>query len=484
MIRNDKKLISLSIILLSLWGIIYWDALVGMESIWRRSDTFAHGYFIFPIVLWLFWRDRAYLLNSNAHTSWLPLPVIAGSLFVWLFSYAADINVLGQLSAVVTLVCIIWLLLGNKLAWHYKFPLAYLIFLVPMGENLIPDLQDITAWFTVAFLKIHGIPVFRDGLYIQVPSGLFEVAVACSGIRYLIASVAVGTLFAYLSYRSFKKQILFIIFAFLLPILANGIRAYMIVIIAHYSDMKYATGADHLVYGWVFFGFVIMLMFWVGGKFSDPELTDKDLAENAKINANIEKYSYPLIGAAAILLITSQILRLNIPVTITPAAPQKSISTFPVSKSQDWGITYTHPLAQSFVFTEDNIEVYRAVFANKQTVGEMITYENFLYNHDRWTIIDREAIEFNGHKAKYLLLRNIVGRERVVVYWYRVGNDVVLSNNLVKINQVVALFLKPSAQSEIIAFSAIGDEASKLFDKILKRAPAIEEHFINIKAVD
>lgn len=121
-----------------------------------------------------FWRDRAYLLHSKTQTSWFALPFVIGSLVVSLFAYAADINVLGQLSAVTCLISLIWLLLGNKLAWHYKFPLAYLIFLVPMGENLIPELQDITAWFTVAFLKLHGIPVFRDGLYIQIPNGLLK----------------------------------------------------------------------------------------------------------------------------------------------------------------------------------------------------------------------------------------------------------------------------------------------------------------------
>ncbi len=47
--------------------------------------------------------------------------------------------------------------------------------------------------------------------------------------------------------------------------LANTLRAYIIVMLGHFSDMKVATGADHLIYGWVFFGLVMFLLFWIGG---------------------------------------------------------------------------------------------------------------------------------------------------------------------------------------------------------------------------
>ncbi len=57
---------------------------------------------------------------------------------------------------------------------------------------------------------------------------------------------------------------LFVLASILFPIVANWLRAYMIVMIAHLSEMKYATGVDHLIYGWVFFGFVMLILFWIG----------------------------------------------------------------------------------------------------------------------------------------------------------------------------------------------------------------------------
>jgi exosortase len=67
---------------------------------------------------------------------------------------------------------------------------------------------------------------------------------ACSGVRYLISSVTLGCLYAYLTYQSTKKRLLFIAVSIVVPIIANGLRAYMIVMIGHLSGMELATGGD------------------------------------------------------------------------------------------------------------------------------------------------------------------------------------------------------------------------------------------------
>ena len=121
-----------------------------------------------------------------------------------------------------------------------------------------------TANFTVFALRLTGIPVYREGLFFTLPSGSWSVVEACSGLRYLIASLTLGLLYAYLTYRSFARRAIFIAFSVIVPIVANWLRAYMIVMIGHLSSMKYAVGVDHLIYGWLFFGVVMLILFWVG----------------------------------------------------------------------------------------------------------------------------------------------------------------------------------------------------------------------------
>jgi EpsI family protein len=122
----------------------------------------------------------------------------------------------------------------------------------------------VTADFTVAMLQTTGIPVYREGMFFSIPSGDWSVVEGCSGLRYLIASVTLGVLYAYLTYRSWKRRLLFTLAAIVVPIFANSGRAYIIVMIAHLSDMKLAMGVDHYIYGWVFFGLVMLLLFWIG----------------------------------------------------------------------------------------------------------------------------------------------------------------------------------------------------------------------------
>ena len=135
---------------------------------------------------------------------------------------------------------------------------------MPFGEALIPPLIDFTADFTVTALQLTGIPVYREGSFFTIPSGNWSVVEACSGLRYLIASFTLGALYAYLTYRSLKRRLIFIALSVIVPIIANGVRAYLIVMTGHLSDMSLAVGIDHLIYGWVFFGLVMLLLFWAG----------------------------------------------------------------------------------------------------------------------------------------------------------------------------------------------------------------------------
>ena len=129
------------------------------------------------------------------------------------------------------------------------FPLAFLVFAVPFGRALVPALMQVTADITVTALKWTGVPVFRQGMLLSIPGGDFEVARACSGLNYLMTGVVLGTLYAYLTYTDWRKRVAFVAVTVAVLIVANGIRAYLTVAIAHWSDMRYGTGYDHIVFG-------------------------------------------------------------------------------------------------------------------------------------------------------------------------------------------------------------------------------------------
>lgn len=248
---------------------LFREAFAGMYGIWMRSDTFAHGILVPPIVLWLVWRRRAELaaIAPQPQPWLLPLLLVAGA--GWLVGALATVNAATQFFATAMLVLAVPAVLGLAVARALLFPLAFLFFMVPVGEFLLPLLMELTADFTVAALRLSGVPVYREGLQFVIPTGYWSVVEACSGVRYLIASFMVGSLFGYLNYTSARRRWIFAGVSIVVPILANWVRAYMIVMLGHLSGNRIAVGVDHLIYGWVFFGIVIGLMFFIGARWSE-----------------------------------------------------------------------------------------------------------------------------------------------------------------------------------------------------------------------
>ena len=263
--RKTLLLLLLTIAWVLFW---YWDTALAMVAISARSDTYAHAFIVPPISLWLIWRrrnDLARLRPEPTHWFILPLGVIT---LLWLMGELTAVNALTQFALVATLILAIASILGTRISNQIAFPLAFLLFSVPVGDFMLPRLMEWTAWFTVLALRASGIPVYQEGFQFVIPTGNWSVVDACSGVRYIIASVTVGTIFAYLNYVTLRRRLAFIAVSFIVPVVANWLRAYMIVMIGHLSGNKLAAGVDHLIYGWVFFGIVIITMFAIGAKWS------------------------------------------------------------------------------------------------------------------------------------------------------------------------------------------------------------------------
>jgi exosortase A len=329
--RWPQTLGLLLVLLLAILG-LYHQTATGMVAIWSRSETYAHGFVVPLISLWLIWRIRhslAVLQPKPAPLAWL---LILGAAALWLAGDLVAVNSVTQFALVALLVLSVPAVLGWQLAWAMAFPLGFLFFAVPFGDFLLPTFMDWTADFTVLALRATGIPVYRENLHFVIPSGSWSVVEACSGIRYLIASVTVGSLFAYLSYRSLTKRLVFVGVAILVPLVANWLRAYMIVMIGHLSGNELATGVDHLIYGWVFFGIVILVMLLIGARWADAPAPEGAPLSGKPAKASVNGSS---AGATRSLAIAAGVALL---VAASPHAAQRllalGVNTQPVQVAQ------------------------------------------------------------------------------------------------------------------------------------------------------
>jgi exosortase A len=307
--------------------VLYRETFAAMVAIWSRSDTFAHAFLVPPIVLWLVWRRRADLGALVPQPQPWTLVPVALAAAGWLVGDLAGVNALTQICATTILVLAVPTVLGWGVARAIAFPLAFMFFMVPIGEFAMPVFMQWTADFTVTSLRLLGVPVYREGLNFVIPSGSWSVVEACSGIRYLIASFMVGTLFGYLQYRSMRRRILFALVSLAVPIVANWARALMIVLLGHFSGNRIAAGVDHLIYGWLFFGVVIGLMFFVGSRWTEsPRPTSKQVAARGGTDAGARHWFAAAalvlaVGVPAVVAWRLHAAPASVPVLALPALP-------------------------------------------------------------------------------------------------------------------------------------------------------------------
>jgi exosortase A len=279
-----RPLFQLALAWAALFGLT-WRDWAEMAHQWWDVSTYNHILLVPPILAWLV-RQRWPELRKLVPQAWWPgLALGAAGLVCWLAGTALGINTASQLGAVVLLQAAVAVVLGPRIVAALLFPLAYMVFLVPFGDELIPALQAITAEMAVALTHASGVPAVIEGVFIDTPVGLFEVAEACSGVKFLVAMIALGTLVAHLCFASWKRRAAFMAVAVVVPVLANGVRAWGTIYIAQSQGIAFAAGFDHVVYGWIFFALVMALVLGVSWRFFDRS-PDDPLIDAAAIEAS------------------------------------------------------------------------------------------------------------------------------------------------------------------------------------------------------
>lgn len=256
-----------------------------MARQWWDISTYNHILLIPVLLGWMTVQRAPELAKLTPRPWWPALALFGAAAFLWLLGAFTGLSTAAQLGAVGMLASAVPAVLGLRVAVGLLFPLCYMALLVPFGDELVPTLQMVTAGLVIMLVRLSGIPAFIDGVFIDTPAGLFEVAEACSGVKFLIAMIAFGLLVANICFRRWPRRVAFFAFCLAVPVLANGVRAWATVFAAQYVGAERATGFDHIVYGWVFFGVVIALVLASAWRFFDRPVDDP-IIDAAEIEAS------------------------------------------------------------------------------------------------------------------------------------------------------------------------------------------------------
>ena len=418
-----------------------------LTTIWWTSTTFGHCLFIAPVVTWLVWQRREGL-SQIMPTAWLPgLALVALGGLGWLLGDAGGVALARHLGIVLLLQGAVLTLLGPNVARALLFPLAYSLFLVPFGEGLEQPLQTATVAMTMPLLHLFGVPAQVDGVLITIPGGYFEVAEACSGAKFVIAMIAYGALVANVCFVSWRRRALFMIVAVVVPVLANGLRAFGTIYAAYLTSVERATGFDHIVYGWLFFAAVMAVTLAVGWRWFDrapdaPVFDPHDLQ-------TLPRWRVDTILAAAFVLATAaafpawsaaiagraQALPSQIALPDVPGWHR----AVPATRAA-WAPNY--PGADHLLFgryaddSGDAVDLAIAVYGSQREGKELVAFGvGPLREDDRWVRV-ADLPDLDGGSVIRVTAPGPV--ERQIVTWYRVGDVLTHRGAIVKLETLKA----------------------------------------------
>lgn len=457
------------------------EEIAATVQVWSSSATFGHAFFIVPISLFLFYRmrRRLVLLRPSA-APWACVP-IAILTVAWVTGEMANLLVVKQFAIVGLWQALFLLVLGWRVTRAALFPLLYLYFAVPFGSSAIPALQDVTAQMVVHLLRLTGTPVFLDGYLIQIPSGSFLVAEACSGVRYLIVSIALGVLAAHLFITSWPRRLFFIGLSISIPLVANGIRAYGIVILAHLTDYRTAADFDHVLYGFVFLGVITLSVLGLAALLRDRR--GPGAAFQADTTASPQRQGLSPMGTLATQAACCSALiavvfvaqawtaaareapEILTPVLVLhdPAAPWQTVPDSEAGwKPRFQGSDVT--LQRSFRLGSSQVDLHVAYYAYQREGAEAISDVTNFAGAKQWRVLNVRRAETMVRGEEHPYVRMLLASRSdsyVVWYWYRIGGQNTNSRILGKLLEARTLLSGDRAASIVAIGSRVSSDVQE-----------------------
>ena len=248
---------------------VYTPAFIGLGQKFLAADSYySHGFLVPLVSAYLIWRKRKRIesLLSAASSSGTGLILLVTGLSLHFISTALKINFASYLSLPIVLGATALYLFGKRITRELLFPLAFLIFMLPLPSVLIIaisfKMKLLAAQLACWAVNMIGIQVTRDGSTVYLPHASLVVGDPCSGLRSLISLLALGAVFTQFIRGSALRKSAFFLSAIPVAIISNVLRIILLILVTYVYGEKAALGFFHdftgmLVFVFAFIGLII-----------------------------------------------------------------------------------------------------------------------------------------------------------------------------------------------------------------------------------
>lgn len=473
--------------LLLLALVLYQHTALYLASLWNQlaSGEYAHGYLVLAISVYLIFNQKQNLSALMPRPEYRALLLVMGASMLWMVAALVYVQTLQLIALLILILAIVWSVLGNQAIRLLAFPILFIAFAIPVWFPLSPLLQNITADVVFGAIRLLNIPAFREYNMIVLPAGTLSIEEACSGLRYLLAALTLGTLYAYMNYSNLRVRLIVVIVVASSAVLANMLRVFIVVYLAYTTEMQHPLVTDHLSLGWYLFaGLVVILLFvdsWLHKK--RPLVKSHELFMSNETKTNVYKQSYPyyilfaVLTGLLIFIAPAVAYRASLPpVGVTeksaPELPQEAgdwVQT--LANSDNWNPVYHGAVNQkrTYLKNKNKIVLYMGYYPVQKQGEELINELNYINNKKVWrTIYPRARMRTLANKQ---ILEQLLGhrskQQRLIWYWYNVAGHVTTNKYEAKLLQALGL-LSGKSWAYVVAVAIRTDEDIDSSRQILK----------------
>lgn len=249
--------------------LLYYPVLEKLVDDWINLPDFSHGFLIPVVSLYILYDRRHKLAQVQAKGAWSGLAWICIGLGVLVLGRLSLEYFTTRVSFLIVIAGSVLLLLGKDYLKLTLFPIAYLIFMIPIPSFLMDKLtfplQLIASSLSASVLNIVGIPVLREGNILELANTSLEVAEACSGIRSMLSLLALAVIFAYFNQKTFGKRAILVLSGIPIAIVANTVRVTGTGVLAYLFGDGAAQGFFHDFSGWAMYIVAFGCLLGLGG---------------------------------------------------------------------------------------------------------------------------------------------------------------------------------------------------------------------------
>lgn len=445
-----------------------------LVRIWFENSIYSHGFLIPFLSIYLVWLQRNKLGHiQSSPNKILGLLILMSGLFMLIVGHVGGILFIQEFSLILTITGVVILLLGKdslKVLW---LPIGYLSLMLTVWGTFIEPLhgpfQNLSAFIGSELLKITGIPVYRDSIYISLPNITLEVAKECSGMGYLIAVFAIAIPISFIFLKSWWRRIILIFGSVIIAILGNSLRIGAIGFFSYYNLSKGIHGPNQVFQAMFvsWFGIIALLIgTWILSKGQSSSFRKTDHKNSFYkllkifLQNNSKNYLFLTIG---ILFISGSFINFYDPL---PVSLKNNLSMFPYNIKGWRGVDcrpepfdeifkelgVDHELRRSYknhIGTE--IKLYIGYYEYQKQDKELINYkfEELLKGASNLEfILNPETIKVN----KVIKIEGEI--TKVIVFWYDIDGHIVSDRLKAKMYTIFEGLFKRRTNGAIIMLSA------------------------------